>query len=43
MTIIGHPKNFSKSSLTYFENFVKERILEGNRFLSMIEYINSKV
>lgn len=39
MTIIGHPKNLSSSSLKYFEDFVKERLHDGDCFLSMTEYI----
>jgi hypothetical protein len=39
MTIIGHPKNFSPSSLSYLEEFVRERIKEGDSIITMADYI----
>ena len=38
MTIIGHPKNISSSSLLYLDQFVSERLAKGDRFISMNEY-----
>ena len=43
MTIIGHPKNISSSSLIYLDEFVNERLLEGDRFVTMTEYLNNKI
>lgn len=38
MTIIGHPKNFSPSSLGYFDSFVKDCLEAGDRFITAKEY-----
>lgn len=44
MIVIGHPKNFSLTSLAYFENFVNRVHKEGVTFLTIDEIINkSKV
>ena len=43
LTVLGHPKNLSSSSLTYLEDFVAERLLGGDRFMTMTEYIENKI
>ena len=43
MTIIGHPKNISSSSMAYLDEFAKERLLGGDRFMTMTEYIENKI
>ena len=39
MTIIGHPKNFSASSLFYFDAFIKECQKNGDTFVTMHQFI----
>lgn len=41
MTIIGHPKNVSSSSLSYLDGFINERLLRGDCFISMNEYLKN--
>lgn len=42
MTVIGHPKNVSSSSLSYLNDFINERKSEGDSFKSMSEYLKNK-
>ena len=41
MTVIGHPKNISSSSLLYLDEFINERLLRGDCFISMNEYLKN--
>lgn len=40
MVIIGHPKNFSSSSLSYFDRFIRECQKNGDTFITMHQYFN---
>lgn len=38
LTIIGHPKNFSRASLDYFDAFVEDCLNNGDQFMTAEEY-----
>ena len=39
MTIIGHPKNFSPSTVDFIEKFIKEKQSLGDKFITITQYI----
>ena len=42
MTILGHPKNISSSSLIYLDEFINRRSLDGDRIITLTEYIKNR-
>lgn len=41
LTVIGHPKNFSRASLDYLEAFVKDAVDAGDSFKTVSEYASA--